>query len=61
MPVATGYAYRERTEAPLVTDKRRQPLKPAQREGEWLPIGELGSKAIYQVSAERFVVVTPYK
>jgi hypothetical protein len=26
-----------------------------------LPIGELGSKAIYQVYAERFVAVTPYK
>jgi hypothetical protein len=45
----------------LVTDKRGQHLKPAQREGEWLPIGELGSKAIYQVYAERFVAVTPYK
>jgi len=61
MHVATGHAYRESAEALLVTDKRGQRLKPVQREGEWLPIGELGSKAIYQVYAERFVAVTPYK
>jgi hypothetical protein len=61
MPVATGHAYRESAEALLVTDKRGQRPKPAQQEGEWLPIGELGSKAIYQVYAERFVAVTPYK
>jgi hypothetical protein len=45
----------------LVTDKRGQRLKPPQREGEGLSIGELGSKAIYHVSAERFIAVTPYK
>jgi hypothetical protein len=61
MHVATGHAYRESAEALLVTDNRGQRRKPAQREGEWLPIGELGSKAIYQVYAERFVAVTPYK
>jgi hypothetical protein len=61
MHVAPGHAYRENAEALLVTDKRGQRLKPTQREGEWLPIGELGSKAIYQVYAERFVAVTPYK
>jgi hypothetical protein len=61
MHVATGHAYHEGVKALLVTDKRGQRLKPAQREGEWLPIGELGSKAIYQVSAERFVAVIPYK
>jgi hypothetical protein len=61
MHVATGHAYHESAKALLVTDKRGQRLTPAQREGEWLPIGELGSKAIYQVSAERFVAVTPYK
>jgi hypothetical protein len=61
MHVATGHAYRESAEALLVTDKRGQRLKPTQREGEWWPIGELGSKAIYQVYAERFVAVTPYK
>ena len=60
MPLARGHAYREGPEALMVTDKRGQRLTPAQREGEWLPIGELGSKAIYQVSAERFVAVTPY-
>jgi hypothetical protein len=61
MHVASGHACRDGAEALLVTDKRGQRLQPIQREGEWLPIGELGSKAIYQVSAERFVVVTPYK
>ena len=61
MHVATGHAYRESAEALQVTDKRGQRHKPVQREGEWLPIGELGSKAIYQVSAERFVAATPYK
>jgi hypothetical protein len=61
MHVASGHAYRERAEALLVTDKRGQRPQPKQREGEWLPIGELGSKAIYQVYAERFVVVPPYK
>jgi hypothetical protein len=60
MPVASGCAYRESAEALLVTDKRGQRLEPIQREGEWLPIGELGSKAIYQVYAERFVAVAPY-
>ena len=61
MYIAPGHAYPERAEALLVTDKRGQRLQSLQQEGEWLPIGELGSKAIYQVSAERFVVVTPYK
>jgi hypothetical protein len=60
MPVASGRAYRASAEALLVTDKRGQRLEPIQREGEWLPIGELGSKAIYQVYAERFVAVAPY-
>ena len=58
---ATGQAYRDSAAAVLVTDKRGQQLKSAPREGECLPIGELGSKAIYQVCAERFVAVTPYK
>jgi hypothetical protein len=61
MHVATAHAYHESAEALHVTDKRGQRHKPAQREGEGLPIGELGSKAIYQVNAERFVAVTPYK
>jgi hypothetical protein len=58
MPVATGHAYRESHEALRVTDKRQQRFTSAQREGECLPIGELGSKAIYQVCAERFVAAT---
>ena len=61
MHVATGHAYRESAEALLVTDKRGQRLKSVERESEGLPIGELGSKALYQVYAERFVAVTPYK
>lgn len=56
-----GRAYRENATSVLVTDRRGQHLQPAQGEGECLPISELGSKAIYQVSAERFVAVTPYK
>jgi hypothetical protein len=61
MHIATGPAYRDHTNALLVTDKRGQRLKSAQRDSDWLPIGELGSKALYQVYAERFVAVTPYK
>lgn len=61
MHVATGHAYRESAEALLVTDKRGQRPKSAERESEWLPISELGSKALYQVYAERFVAVTPDK
>jgi len=59
MPVTPGHAYHESTDAVLVTDRRGQHLQPAQWEGECLPISELGSKAIYQVCAERFVAVTP--
>jgi hypothetical protein len=61
MPVATGHAYDESAKALRVTDKRGQQLSSAAWEGELMPIGELGSKAIYQVSAERFVAVTPHK
>jgi hypothetical protein len=61
MHVATAPAYRQSTEALLVKDKRGQHLKSAQHEGESLPISELGSKAIYQVCAERFVAVLPNK
>lgn len=61
MHVAKGHDYREGGEAVLVTDKRGQCRKPSQREGDWLPISELGSKAVYQVYAERFIAVTPYK
>ena len=58
MHVAPGHAYRESPDAVLVTDRRGQRLQPAQGEGDCLPISELGSKAIYQVCAERFVAVT---
>jgi hypothetical protein len=62
MHVAPGHAYRESADALadalLVTDRRGQRLQPAQVEGDCLPISELGSKAIYQVCAERFVAVT---
>ncbi len=58
MHVVPGHAYRESADAVLVRDKRGQRLQPAQREGDCLPISELGSKAIYQVCAERFVAVT---
>jgi hypothetical protein len=61
MHVAPAHAYREGAEPLLVTDKRGQRLQPAQPEGEGLPIGELGSKAIYQVYAERFIAAIPYK
>ena len=61
MYVAKGHAYSQSGELMLVTDKRGQHLKPAQREGERLAIAELGSKAIYEVYAEQFMTVTPYK
>jgi len=58
MHVAPGHAYRESADTLLVTDRRGQHLQPVQGEGDSLPISELGSKAIYQVCAERFVAVT---
>ena len=58
MYVAPSFNATEQAEALLVRDRRGQPLNPAQREGEGLPIGELGSKAIFQVRAERFRPVT---
>jgi hypothetical protein len=58
MPVTTGHAYRESREALRVTDKRQLRFTAAQREGDCLPIGELGSKAIYQVCAGQFVATT---
>ena len=42
-----------------VTDKRGTRLKPSQAKDDWLPISELGSKAIYQVQAQCFTAVTP--
>jgi hypothetical protein len=59
--IAKGHAYCDSAESVLVTDKRGERLKPALREGDWLPITELGSKALYQVSAKRFIAVTPYR
>lgn len=61
MHIATGDAYCQRASALLVTDKRGQRPDSAQREGDRWPIGELGSKAIYQVYATRFVAGTPCK
>ena len=43
----------------MVTDKRGQRLKSSPRDGDWLPVSELGSKAVYQVHAEHFIAVTP--
>lgn len=60
MRVAQGHAYPEGGTLMLVTDKRGQRLKPAQREDKRLAIAELGSKAIYEVCAEQFTTVTPY-
>jgi hypothetical protein len=42
-----------------VTDKRGTRLEPSQGKDDWLPISELGSKAVYQVHAECFTAVTP--
>jgi hypothetical protein len=61
MYTATGHATRESAEAMLVMDKRARSYPAAPREGESWPIGELGSKAIYQVSATRFSAATPNK
>jgi hypothetical protein len=57
MPSVPGHAYRESPPAMLVTDKRGQRLQISEGVGDCLPISELGSKAIYQVCAERFVAV----
>jgi hypothetical protein len=59
MPINSGHANHESAETLLVTDKRGRRLQHGQWEGEALPISELGSKAIYQVCAERFVPVVP--
>jgi hypothetical protein len=57
MYVADAAAPSESGTSVLVTDKRRKRLKPSRREGEWLPVSELGSKAVYQVHAEGFTPV----
>jgi hypothetical protein len=61
MHVAEGYNSRQGEKSVLVRDKRGQHHQPSQREGDWLPITELGSKAVYHVYAERFIPVTPSK
>jgi hypothetical protein len=61
MYVTTGHIHSENGESVLVRDKRGESLNRSQREGDCLAISELGSKALYQVSAERFIAVTPYK
>jgi hypothetical protein len=59
MHLAKAHDNSNRGDFVLATDKRGRRFAPAQREGEWLPIGELGSKAVYEVYPERFVAVTP--
>jgi hypothetical protein len=59
MYLTKGHANPESGESGLATDKRGQRLKPTQHKGEWLPIGELGSKSVYEVSPEQFIAVTP--
>jgi hypothetical protein len=61
MYVATGHAHDENGEAVVVRDKRHESFTRSQREGDWLAISELGSRALYQVYAERFIPVAPYK
>jgi hypothetical protein len=61
MYIATGHAHRESRESVLATDKRGLRSKPAPPAGERLPITELGSKAVFEVYAERFIAVTPVK
>jgi len=61
MHMPTELAYRKSGEFVLPTDMRGQRLKPMQGDCERLPIGELGSKAVYEVYAERFMAVTPSK
>ena len=61
MDIVNGHDDREGEQSVLVIDKRGQRPKASRREGESLPISELGSKAIYQVYAARFIAVTPSK
>jgi hypothetical protein len=53
------HKYHDSGEPVMVTDKRGQHLKSSPRDRDWLPVSELGSKAVYQVHAERFSTVTP--
>ena len=59
MYVANAPGSHESGQSMLVTDKRGTRFKASQGKDEWLPISELGSKAIYQVHAECFTAVTP--
>lgn len=59
MYMTTGHAYRESGEFVLATDKRGQRPKPVHLDGDRLSITELGSKAVYEVYAKRFMAVTP--
>ena len=61
MHVAKGSGHHEGGDSVLVRDKRGQRRKPSEHEPDGLPISELGSKAVYQVHAERFIAVTPYR
>jgi hypothetical protein len=61
MYMATGHAYRESGEFVLATDSQGKRRKFIQRDSERLPITELGSKAVYEVYAERFMTVAPSK
>jgi hypothetical protein len=57
MPVASRLAPSESAKSLSVMDKRGQQPKPSRLEEHWLPISELGSKAIFQVHAELFIPV----
>jgi hypothetical protein len=59
MFVANAYGSYEGGKSLSVTDRRGSPLKSSQGKDEWMPISELGSKAVYQVHAESFIAVTP--
>jgi hypothetical protein len=61
MSVMPGHAYRDGAQALLVTDKRGHRLQSTQGPSDYMPISELGSKAIYQVCAERFIPVVQAK
>jgi hypothetical protein len=59
MYVAKADGFRQSGESMPVTDKRGTRFQPSQGNDEWLPISELGSKAVYQVQAQCFTAATP--
>jgi hypothetical protein len=59
MYVANTHGSSESGQSMLVTDKRGTRFNASRGQDEWLPISELGSKAVYQVHAESFTAVTP--